>query len=297
MAKHKRTIDPALLPHPRPCWCSDCKQTYSKLWWKLDCNSTRYKVDYLHTCVMCGERFATLSSLSSYCSWQCQADSAVRIGFCIEDGCNRSFPAKGTRRRCDEHLKPMWRPEHKKMRELVSCKWCLKPFERIVEHESRICCSSDCLTGLKRQIRKYGTADRSLLPLCVVCYEPTFRDPRGTYCEYHSRRAGDQAKIADGRSNLKNAKRRSAAHDGDAGITVAKLRARDGDFCRACGFKIDFDAAQYDALAPEIDHIVPLAREGTHTWDNVQLLHGRCNRSKGARLISDRPTLFDEEIA
>jgi 5-methylcytosine-specific restriction endonuclease McrA len=224
-------------------------------------------------------------------------NAIYRIGICVESGCDGRFIVAGTRTRCDLHFKGRGFKPPKKAREIVACKWCLQPFERIAGHESRICCNGHCLDALKRQLRKYGTADRSLLPLCVVCYEPTLRDPRGTYCEYHSRRAGDQAKVADGRNNLKNAKRRSAAHDGDAGITVAKLRARDGDFCRACGFKIDFDAAQYDDLAPEIDHIVPLAREGTHTWGNVQLLHGHCNRKKGARLIPDRPTLFDEEIA
>ena len=31
----------------------------------------------------------------------------------------------------------------------------------------------------------------------------------------------------------------------------------------------------------EIDHIVPLSRGGTHTWDNVQPLHWNNNASKG----------------
>lgn len=297
MAKRKRVVNPNLLPHPRPCQCDECKREYQKLWWRIGDNTSRYKVNYLHSCIICGKRFTSLTSTSSHCSNECRAGSVVRIAFCSESGCSRSFEKKGSRTRCDVHFIGAGSKHKKKQRVFVACKSCLQPFERIADHESRVCCSNRCTDQLKRQLRKYGSADRCQLPLCIVCDQPTFRNPRGTYCELHSRRAADQAKVADGRNNLKNAKRRSAAHEGDAGITVAKLRARDGDFCRACGFKIDFDAAKYDDLAPEIDHIVPLAREGTHTWDNVQLLHGRCNRTKSDRLIPDRPTLFDEDIA
>lgn len=33
----------------------------------------------------------------------------------------------------------------------------------------------------------------------------------------------------------------------------------------------------------EVDHIVPIARRGRHSRRNLQLVHGRCNRKKGAR--------------
>ncbi len=33
-----------------------------------------------------------------------------------------------------------------------------------------------------------------------------------------------------------------------------------------------------------MDHIHPLSKGGTHTWDNVQLVHLRCNLRKGAKL-------------
>ena len=34
-----------------------------------------------------------------------------------------------------------------------------------------------------------------------------------------------------------------------------------------------------------IDHIIPLARGGSHTQDNLQLAHAHCNISKGAKLL------------
>lgn len=37
----------------------------------------------------------------------------------------------------------------------------------------------------------------------------------------------------------------------------------------------------------EIDHIIPLARNGTHTLENLQLAHPLCNRTKNDRLQKD----------
>jgi len=36
----------------------------------------------------------------------------------------------------------------------------------------------------------------------------------------------------------------------------------------------------------EVDHIIPRSRGGEHTWDNVQLLCGPCNRSKGNKTMA-----------
>lgn len=292
MPKFMRTIDPALLPHARPCWCRECKSAYSRIY-----DASRTYPTYLKLCVMCGARFSSRRITSSFCGSKCQARSRTRIGYCIVDDCGQVFPKTSARTRCDAHFVGNNNTKPLVERETVECMWCLRPFVRKASSITKVCCTSGCKESLKAHVIRYGRRDRCQLPMCVVCDEPTLKGPKSLFCEKHKRRASEEARLASGANNLKNARRRSATHDGDPGITVAKLRDRDGDFCRACGFKIDFDAPQYDDLAPEIDHIVPLAREGTHTWDNVQLLHGRCNRAKGARLIPDRPTLFDEDIA
>lgn len=40
----------------------------------------------------------------------------------------------------------------------------------------------------------------------------------------------------------------------------------------------------FDLFGIEFDHIVPLARGGTHTRENIQATHSRCNRVKGAKV-------------
>lgn len=36
--------------------------------------------------------------------------------------------------------------------------------------------------------------------------------------------------------------------------------------------------------APELDHVMPLSKGGTHSMDNVQLLCRKCNQRKGSRM-------------
>jgi 5-methylcytosine-specific restriction endonuclease McrA len=40
----------------------------------------------------------------------------------------------------------------------------------------------------------------------------------------------------------------------------------------------------FDLFGIDFDHIVPLARGGTHTTDNIQATHSHCNRAKGAKV-------------
>ena len=52
---------------------------------------------------------------------------------------------------------------------------------------------------------------------------------------------------------------------------------RDGYRCRKCGV-----SDRYAQL--EIDHIIPIAKGGKTTYDNLQTLCHRCNVEKGDRL-------------
>lgn len=50
---------------------------------------------------------------------------------------------------------------------------------------------------------------------------------------------------------------------------------RDGGRCHICGRAVPRDDFH-------IDHLIPLARGGSHTLDNVALAHPRCNRERAA---------------
>lgn len=54
-----------------------------------------------------------------------------------------------------------------------------------------------------------------------------------------------------------------------------------GWVCHLCGEGISRHAGKDDWMKVTLDHVIPLSRGGTHTWDNVRPAHRKCNERKG----------------
>lgn len=70
----------------------------------------------------------------------------------------------------------------------------------------------------------------------------------------------------------------------DKGITLTKVYDLDDGVCYLCGQACDWDDIEdregvmvAGDMYPSIDHVIPLAKGGTHTWNNVRLAHRKCN--------------------
>lgn len=64
------------------------------------------------------------------------------------------------------------------------------------------------------------------------------------------------------------------------------LFEKDNWTCRMCGTKVQkFNIYANDAA--EVDHIIPISRGGTHTWDNVQTLCKICNVKKSNKTTNN----------
>lgn len=61
-----------------------------------------------------------------------------------------------------------------------------------------------------------------------------------------------------------------------------KIKVRDNFTCKICNLSV----ADEKNLLLEIDHIIPLAKGGITSVDNLQTLCWKCNRSKGSKVIS-----------
>ena len=61
------------------------------------------------------------------------------------------------------------------------------------------------------------------------------------------------------------------------------IRRADG-ICQICGEPFGVEKI-------EVDHIVPLAKGGAHTYENVQAAHRACNKRKGASYECAAPQL------
>lgn len=67
-------------------------------------------------------------------------------------------------------------------------------------------------------------------------------------------------------------------------IDPLEIFERDGWLCGLCGCKTPKGKrGTYDANAPELDHIVPIAAGGAHVRSNVQCACRACNMAKGKK--------------
>jgi HNH endonuclease. len=62
-------------------------------------------------------------------------------------------------------------------------------------------------------------------------------------------------------------------------INYDAILRRDRMHCHICRRKVTLNDLHFD-------HVMPLARGGTHTADNIAVSHARCNLSKGARVLT-----------
>lgn len=77
----------------------------------------------------------------------------------------------------------------------------------------------------------------------------------------------------------------------DYSISLDKLIKRDNNICYICNKECNLNDYTYKGnifiagnYYPSIDHIVPLAKGGTHEWSNIKLAHRICNSLKSDKL-------------
>lgn len=88
-------------------------------------------------------------------------------------------------------------------------------------------------------------------------------------------------------------RRRAAKKGSTVGrFSNREIYERDGWCCQLCHRKVRPELAYPHPLSKSIDHIVPLAEGGSHTPENVQLAHLRCNVQKGARPVGEQLRLI-----
>lgn len=81
------------------------------------------------------------------------------------------------------------------------------------------------------------------------------------------------------------------------GLNRRTIFRRDGWKCRACGRATPSNLVGTHAPnAPELDHIIPISKGGTHSSENVQLLCRECNHRKADK-IEAQPCKVENEKA
>lgn len=137
---------------------------------------------------------------------------------------------------------------------------------------------------LNKRKKKYA-AEEKRIHACPICGKPTSKKKCcSDKCQKtYNNRTHDQQR---------RARVRDALIDND--IQLIELYRRDNGVCHICGGSCSFNdylitEEGYTIVGdsyPSIDHVIPLAKGGKHSWDNVRLAHVRCNSLKRDKIIS-----------
>lgn len=149
---------------------------------------------------------------------------------------------------------------------------------------------------LKEQERRAGQNKRLDNPhICPICHKTfTIREyaesigtdpmfiPNVEFCSKKCRNKGHKTSRYIERAKLHGC-------EWESGVTLSKLLKRDGLRCALCGELCDPNDTSWGngsgPLYPSMDHKIPLAKGGTHTWDNVQVAHLICNSFKNIKFV------------
>lgn len=130
---------------------------------------------------------------------------------------------------------------------------------------------------LLRRMAKAAAGTRGVVPFvagpCASCGIPIVA--RRSAIRWCSKKCKQSQKAARRRA----IKRDAYVED----VSRQKIFERDRWRCRLCNQKVAADQVAPHPLAPVLDHIIPLARGGTHEAANVQCAHFLCNSVKSDR--------------
>jgi 5-methylcytosine-specific restriction endonuclease McrA len=200
------------------------------------------------------------------------------------------------------------------------CLYCESSFEKLVsggrKPRSDRYCSKRCTVmaqhaarapGVRvRRHRRLRLADRKYLRLIVNRYRPLMGECCSCKAVFYRARKGERFCTDDCRTAAAKAERqrwrKSPAHRKQKLAEKVRRRVRvraqttelvdplavferDGWTCRICSRPTPACLrGSTDHRAPELDHIIPLARGGAHSYANTQCACRKCNGDKGDRL-------------
>jgi 5-methylcytosine-specific restriction endonuclease McrA len=169
---------------------------------------------------------------------------------------------------------------HQSSRELPSEKYC--PQCKRTLPSSAFNLARGAASGLQAYCR------RCLNPRVLQCYynnKDAWLEYRHRYYREHWNRQRNLAKQwrKDNRTRYLGHMRRYQALKRGAiveNVNYDAIWERDNGICYICGLFVLREDVHFD-------HVIPLSKGGSHTYNNVRVTHSRCNMSKSDNLLPD----------
>ena len=233
------------------------------------------------SCLYCGQEFIRLRTQSSktFCSCRCANQHrglARRPSYkclqCGRDYYRHKHPGD-VLRFCSRECSFAYKARKRKSLPIVPCRECGKEFASI--HQAQYC--SDECRRIKRNKHSngYDAAKRHYhCKECGVSFAPEYGDKSRIFCsEVCRKRYGNRIGKAVRRARTRGLESES--------VDPFRVFQRHGWRCYLCGCETPRSLrGTLDARAPELDHITPLAKAGSHTYANTACACRECNQTK-----------------
>ena len=233
----------------------------------------------LIVCNNCGTEKESRYITTKFCSDKCRNSFRRKVFMyklqCAR--CNNDFEAvKEHTKYCSDDCRK--KPDHEKVKgkyhsavTKVNKRCVICSGEFIVNQSStRDCCSYECSYAFKVKQRPIHNAK---CKECSQWFSSTYSNKR--FCSSDcSSKFGNRTKETTRRKRMKE----NGRIDWD--ISIERLLKRDGSKCYLCEEQTLLNVDTNDNLYPSIEHVKPVAKGGTHTWDNVKIAHRICNSIK-----------------
>ncbi|MEI3912750.1 MULTISPECIES: HNH endonuclease [Bacillus] len=221
-----------------------------------------------------------------------------------------------TTRFCSDKCRRKYNGKHRGHKQI--CQQCMKVF---YEYKKRRCCSIDC-RRIYENVNKKSKIEYIPKPkhiaICINCskqYKTHVTNSK--YCSYKCRyqykvrqkvihnikckecskwfsstnkrklycSAECNSRYQDRKKDTLRRNRIKQNGKVDWSISIERLMKRDKGICYLCSKCVDINLNPNHDYYPSIEHIIPVSKGGTHTWDNVKLAHRKCNYLKSNEMI------------
>ena len=227
-------------------------------------------------CSHCGDEFEPGNASAMYCSKRCKHAAWVK-----------NNPDRTALLRNRSRIKA-------KTSCAVSSGYCLHCGSPYCRSGRRTYCSSACVDESQKQRNRiaareaYATSNgkEKVCRCCLSVFVPEFTG--GGKTGFCSEACRDSVAISSKKKHRRISKALRRARKKDVEyepVDPIAVFIRDKWKCQLCGRKTPkAKRGSYDDDAPEMDHIIPLSKGGSHTYKNAQCACRRCNGVK-----SDKP--------
>lgn len=159
----------------------------------------------------------------------------------------------------------------------------------LIGQQKNVCPDDECRKEWARRYDRELHAERKPMKerRCKECsklFISEYGDKRRTFCsDKCSAKHGKRISKAVRRTRL-----RGADDNRIERVDPLFICERDGWRCYLCGIKTPRRLrGTCEPNAPEVDHVVPVARGGSHTEDNLKCCCRRCNHEKSDRMLGE----------